>query len=126
MIQSLLTCLPSAGIVHLQYSIGPRNQGRGVRDVRRGGLAIVVSACLALAGCSLFGKKKPDAEQPPPPFPPQTAAAPTAPGNAKGAAFSTTSNPKVAAPGAAGMLAGRVICNYDRQPPPTIIQKSGR
>lgn len=94
----------------------------GVGDVRRGGLAIIVSACLALAGCSLFGKKKPEAEQPPPNFQPQTAANTAAPANAKGSAFSTTSNPKAAAPGAAGMLAGRVICNYDRVPPPTLIQ----
>ena len=90
--------------------------------MRRGGLAIIVVVSLALAGCSLFGKKKPDVEQPPPQLPPQTAANNNATGNGKGAPFSTTSNPKYAPPGAAGMLAGRVICNYDRQPPPTIIQ----
>jgi thiol-disulfide isomerase/thioredoxin len=90
--------------------------------VRRGGLAIIVAVCLALAGCSLFGKKKPDAEQPPPPVPPQTAANNATTGNTKGSAFSTTSNPKSPLPGASGMLAGKVICNYDRQPPPTVIQ----
>lgn len=90
--------------------------------MRRGGLAILIAACLALAGCSLFGKKKPDAEQPPPALPPQTAANTGGVGNAKGSAFSTTSNPKFTPPGASGMLAGRVICSYDRQPPPTLIQ----
>ena len=90
--------------------------------MRRGGLAFTVAVCLAMAGCSLFGKKKPDAEQPPPQMPPPTASNNTASGNAKGSAFSTTSNPKSPLPGASGMLAGRVICSYDRQPPPTIIQ----
>ena len=94
----------------------------GGRHVRRGGLAIIVAMCLALAGCSLFGKKKPDAEQPPPPAPPPSTANNNTTGNAKGSAFSTTSNPKTPLPGASGMLAGRVICSYDRQPPPTIIQ----
>ena len=89
--------------------------------MRRGGLAIIVAACLALAGCSLFGKKKPDVEQPPPLVPPTAANnAPNA--GAKGSAFSTTSNPKSPLPGASGMLAGKVICSYDRQPPPTVIQ----
>ncbi|HEV8059511.1 MAG TPA: TlpA disulfide reductase family protein [Gemmataceae bacterium] len=90
--------------------------------MRREGLAIIVAACLAIAGCSLFGKKKPDAEQPPPQMPPPTAANNTPAGNGKGSAFSTTSNPKSPLPGASGMLAGKVICNYDRQPPPTVIQ----
>jgi thiol-disulfide isomerase/thioredoxin len=75
-----------------------------------------------MAGCTLFGKKKPDAQQPPPSFPPQTAANTGSGANAKGGPFSTTSNPKAPLPNASGMLAGRVICSYDRQPPPTLIQ----
>ncbi len=96
----------------------------GAGEVRRWGQAILVAVCLAMAGCTLFGKKKPDAQQPPPNFPPQTAANNTGSGgNAKaGGPFSTTSNPKAPLPNASGMLAGRVICSYDRQPPPTLIQ----
>jgi thiol-disulfide isomerase/thioredoxin len=76
-----------------------------------------------MAGCSLFGKKKPDPQAPPPNFPPQTAATATPTSNPRGGGpFSTTSNPKAPLPNASGMLAGRVICNYDRQPPPTLIQ----
>src|SRR5262249_49947581 len=96
----------------------------GGPDVRRGGLAILVAVCLATAGCSVFGKKKPDAQQPPPPLPPQTAAAVAPGGNAKNGPFSTTSNPKAPPPNASAILAGRVICPYDRQPPPAIIQVS--
>jgi thiol-disulfide isomerase/thioredoxin len=84
--------------------------------VHRGARAIIVVGCLAMAGCSIFGKKKPDAAEQPPP-----AVAATAPANAKTGPFSTTANPKGPLPGASGILAGRVIDGYDRRPPPTVI-----
>lgn len=81
---------------------------------------IIVGGCLGLSGCALTGKKKDNASQQPstpaPAFPTSKPAKPAA------APFTTTGNAKQTPPGAAGMLAGRVINSYDRTPPPTYIQ----
>jgi thiol-disulfide isomerase/thioredoxin len=76
----------------------------------------MLALCLGLAGCSLFGKKSPNAGPTPPAHPPAPAARPGGsppppdpPGGAAASPFS-------------GILAGQVIDSYNRRPPPTHIK----
>jgi len=88
--------------------------------VRFGAWVIIVASCLSLTGCALFGKKTPSPTPATPPAAAPTTASTDAPGTSP---FSTTGNTKTAPPpGAAGILAGRVIDSYDHRPPPAIIQ----
>src|SRR5262249_55944651 len=101
--------------------IPPRIEGLAVRLAACVGL---LAGCLALTGCSMFGKKS-AAPTSAGGRPSQDLALPngTGPGTATASAPTAPTGP-VATPtsGGTGILAGQTLDNYDRRPPPTYIQ----